>query len=151
MPQIGRFFASRGARPIRRACGLAMGEARSGCRQGTSSCVGGRRRHDIDGIGLESIPVGGAFGDEWHALCMVPLPLPLLPRAMTLPRFDSHCAGTPSAASPRCWGVLFAAFHRPWWAGQRVLPRWALRQSLALLATVVFISMVLATLDDQFG
>ena len=84
-------------------------------------------------------------------MSVVPLPLALLLRALSSPRFDSHFAGTSSAASPRCWGVPVDEHHRAWWAGGRWAQRWALRQDLALLATVVFISMVLATWDDQLG
>ena len=53
------------------------------------------------------------------------------------------------AASPRCWGLLAAVFHRPWWAGGRWAQQWALRYSLAVLGARVFISMVFATLGDQ--
>jgi len=148
-PQNGRILASRGARPIREGWGLAMGEMLSGCGSWPGSFVGGRRRHEFDGIGLEAIPVATWFCDEWRAVSVVPLPLPLLLRVLSSPRFDSHFAGTPSAASPRCWGVPVDEIHRPGWAGGRWAQRWALRQDLALLATVVFISMALATLGVQ--
>ena len=36
----------------------------------------------------------------------VPYPVPLLTRAMTMPRIPSLCTGTPSSASPRCWQVM---------------------------------------------
>ena len=97
------------------------------------------------------MPVATWFGDDWRAVSVVPLPLPLLPRGMASLRFDSHFASTPSAASPRCWGVPIVADHRPWWAGQRCIHRWALRQVLAVLLGVEFISMTLATLGDQVG
>ena len=94
-----------------------MGKALSGYGSWPGSFVGGRRRADIDGIGLGSIPVATWFGDDWRAVSVVPLPLPLLPRGMASPRFDSHFTGTPSAASPRCWGVPLDEIDRPWWAG----------------------------------
>ena len=126
-----------------------MGETLSGCGSWPGSFVGGRRRAELDGIGLGSIPVATWFGDDWRAVSVVPLPLSLLPRGMTSLRFDSRFAGTLSAASPRCWGMPVDEIHRPWWAGRRWALRWALRQCLAVLAVRVFISMELAALDDQ--
>ena len=112
-PQNGRILASRGAPPIRQAWGLSMGEMLSGCGSGVSSVVGRRRRARLDGIGPGAIAVATWFGDEWRAVSVVPLPLPLLLRALSSPRFDSHCAGTLSAASPRCWDVPVVDFYRP--------------------------------------
>jgi hypothetical protein len=128
-----------------------MGETLSGCGSWPGSFVGGRRRADIDDIGLAAIPVGSGLRDEWRAVSVVWRPLSLLPRGTPLYPFDSHCAGTLSAACSRCWGVPVDDFHRPGWAGRRWAQRWALRQLLAVLGGAVFISMVLAALGDQIG
>ena len=82
-----------------------MGETLSGCGSWPGSFVGGRRRADIDDIGLAAIPVGSGLRDEWRAVSVVWRPLSLLPRGTPLYPFDSHCAGTLSAACSRCIGA----------------------------------------------
>ena len=92
----------------------------SGCPMASSCLVGGRRRAAVDDIDLAAIPVDDGLRDGWRTVGMVRRPLPLILRAMTLPRFASHCTGTESAASPRCWGVPAVEIHRPvvgWRAG----------------------------------
>ena len=105
-----------------------MAAAPSRCAAYAGCFVGGRRRAALDDIDQGAVAVTTRFTMIVRAMIVVRRPLPLFPVVTALPRFASLCAGTPSAASPRCWGVPLDKINRPGWAGRRWALRWALRQ-----------------------
>ena len=77
-------------------------------------CVAGRRRGAaIDDKAWAAILVTRLVRGEFETVRAVPYPVPLLTRAMTMPRIPSLCTGTQSSASPRCCQVTVDEIHRP--------------------------------------
>ena len=103
-----------------------MAAAPSRCAAYAGCFVGGRRRAALDDIAQGAVLLPTRFTRIVRAVSVVRRPLPLFPIVTALPRFASLCAGIPSAASPRCWGVPIEEIHRPGLAGRRWALRWAL-------------------------
>ena len=104
-PLRGRFPAARGALAIGLRWPAATSFARSRSAAWPRRFLRGRGHAALDVIASGEVTVRRCVSEDMRAVRALPRPLPLPPRAISLPLIDSLCPGTTSGASPRCLDV----------------------------------------------
>ena len=123
-PLRGRFPAARGALAIGLRWPAATSFARSRSAAWPRRFLRGRGHAALDVIASGEVTVRRFVSEDMRAVRALPRPLPLPPRAFSLPLFDSLCPGTTSDASPRCFDDPLDEIIDELLAGRRWGQRW---------------------------